>query len=114
MVYRTADSKAVAAKMPSAFRFRPIEISFADLAGRGYNHYMTKLLQEAIDKLSRLPKEKQDELGRMLIDVAAQDLQPYVLAAEEQKALKESLAEVERGEFATDADVAALWQRFGV
>ena len=36
---------------------------------------MTKLLKEAIQKLSKLPAGRQDELARMLIDVAASDLQ---------------------------------------
>ena len=75
---------------------------------------MTKLLQKAVEKLSALPKGRQDELARMLIDVAAQDLQPYVFTAEERVAIEESLAQAERGEFATDAEVAAMWQRFGL
>ena len=34
---------------------------------------MTKLLEEAVQKLSHLPKGRRDELARMLIDVAAKD-----------------------------------------
>ena len=50
---------------------------------------MTKLLQDAIEKLKELPEERQDELARMLIDVAADDLHPYRLTDEQ-------VAEVER------------------
>jgi predicted transcriptional regulator len=75
---------------------------------------MTKLLDDAIQRVKELPQERQDELARMLIDVAASDLAPYVLTDEERKAVEEGLAEAERGEFATDEEVAAMWRRFGL
>lgn len=75
---------------------------------------MTKLLQQAVEKLSQLPKERQDELAKMLIDVAAQDLSPYQLTREERKEIETSLEEVKRGEIASDEEVAAMWQRFGL
>lgn len=75
---------------------------------------MTKLLKEAVQKLSALPEERQDELARMLIDVAAQDLQPYVLTAGERTAIEESLAQAEKREFASDEEVASMWARFGL
>ena len=75
---------------------------------------MTKLLQEAVEKLARLPNERQDELAKMLINVAEQDLEPYEFTPEERVAIETSLAEAERGEFATDEEVAAMWKRFGL
>jgi predicted transcriptional regulator len=75
---------------------------------------MTKLLEEAVEKLSQLPEGRQNELAQMLIDVAAADLSPYQLTDEERAAVEEGLAQAERGEFASDEDVAALWQRFGI
>ena len=75
---------------------------------------MTKLLHDAIERLKELPEERQNELARMLIDVAASDLAPYVLADEERTAVEEGLAEVERGQIASDEDVAAMWSRFGL
>ncbi len=75
---------------------------------------MTKLLEEAVEKLSQLPEERQNELARMLIDVAAQDLSPYQLTDDERTAIEEALAQAERGEFASDAEVAAMWERFGI
>jgi predicted transcriptional regulator len=75
---------------------------------------MTKLLDEAVQKLSLLPKGRQDELARMLIDVAASDLHPYQLTAEEREGIEEALAQAERGEFASDEEVAAMWKRFGL
>jgi predicted transcriptional regulator len=75
---------------------------------------MTKLLEEAVEKLSQLPEGRQNELAQMLIDVAAADLSPYQLTEEERAAVEEGVAQAERGEFASDEDVAALWQRFGI
>jgi len=73
---------------------------------------MTQLLEQAVGKVSLLPRERQDELARMLIDIAAQDLHPYVFTPAERSAIEESLAQVERGEFATDEEVAATWEKF--
>ena len=75
---------------------------------------MTTLLSQAIEKLSQLPKERQDELAKMLIDVAAQDLSPYQLTDEERKDVEAALKEVERGEFATEEQMAALWKKCGL
>jgi predicted transcriptional regulator len=75
---------------------------------------MTKMLKEAVEKLSQLPDERQDELARMLIDVAANDLSPYHLTDEERAAVEEGLAQADRGEFASDEEVAAMWKRFGL
>jgi hypothetical protein len=78
---------------------------------------MTKLLKEAVEKVSQLPEGRQDELARILIDVAASDLSPYRLSDKDRAEIEEGLARVERverGEFASDAEVAAVWERFGV
>ncbi len=75
---------------------------------------MTKLLSQAVKKLSQLPKKRQDELAKMLIDVAAQDLQPYRFTPEEKKEIEAALKDAKRGRFATDEEVAAMWRRFGL
>jgi len=80
----------------------------------GILHHMTKLLEEAFEKLSQLPEGRQDELARMLIDVAADDLHPYQLTNDELAAVEEGLAQAKRGEFASDEQVAAMWKRWGL
>ena len=79
-----------------------------------YNLGMTKLLTQAIKKLSRLPENRQDELAKMLIDVAAQDFHPYQFTPKELKEIEAALREAKRGKFATDEEVAAVWRRFGL
>ncbi len=75
---------------------------------------MTKLLRDAIERLKELPEERQNELAEMLVTAAESDLHPYQLNDEELEAVEEARAQVARGEFASDADMAALWKRFGL
>jgi hypothetical protein len=75
---------------------------------------MTKLLQDAVEQVKRLPAERQNELAEMLITAAESDLHPYKLSDEDRDAVEEAQAQVARGEFATDADMSALWKRFGL
>ncbi len=79
-----------------------------------YTGSMTKLLEDAIEKVKELPKERQDELARMLIDVAASDLSPYQMTDAEASLLEERIAAADRGEIASDDEVAAMWRRFGL
>ena len=72
---------------------------------------MTRLLKEALEKVSQLPQERQDELARMLIDTAASDLNPYMLSDEDRAVIEERLA---NPVYATDEDVAGMWKRWGL
>ena len=62
-----------------------------------------------------LPPEMQDDLARMLLQLAAGDDQPVVqLSAEEEASFDESLAQADRGEFATDEQARAIWAKHGL
>jgi hypothetical protein len=73
---------------------------------------MTELFREAVATVSALPKDRQDELARILLQLAGLEQTPYLLSPDEEADLDASLAEAERGEFATDEEVAAVWARF--
>ena len=75
---------------------------------------MTKLLQQAIAEISKLPSDRQDELAQILIAAADNDLHPYLLTPDERKGVNEAIEQVARGEFADDDDIAAAWKRFGL
>jgi predicted transcriptional regulator len=75
---------------------------------------MTRLLEQAIESVSALPDEVQDDLARMLLQFAGVEQPPYVLTPEEEADLDASLAEAERGEFATDEEVRAVWAKHGL
>ncbi|MGO9546283.1 MAG: hypothetical protein ACLPPF_15995 [Rhodomicrobium sp.] len=76
---------------------------------------MTKLLDEAVTAVRRLPPEAQDEIARAMLALAREDGDEiYILTPEEEAAIAESEAEVARGEFATDEEVRTVWAKFGL
>ena len=72
---------------------------------------MTKLLEQAVETVRGLPPEMQDDLARMLLRLAGGDQQVFQLSAEEQSSFDESLVQADRGEFATDEQVRAIWAK---
>jgi hypothetical protein len=74
---------------------------------------MTRLLEQAMETVFVLPDDVQDELARMLLQFAGVDQPPMQLTAVEEADLAEADAEVLRGEFATDEEIAAMWAKHG-
>lgn len=73
---------------------------------------MTKLLEQAVEKVQALSPEVQDEAARMLL-LYVGDVEPVIeLTAEEEADLIEAQAEMARGEFATDAEVYAVLSKY--
>jgi hypothetical protein len=75
---------------------------------------MTKLLEQAVETVRGLPPEMQDDLARMLLQLAGEDQPVLQLSAEEAASFDESLGQAERGEFATDEQVRAIWAKHGL
>jgi len=75
---------------------------------------MTRLLEQAIETVSALPDDVQDDLARMLLQLAGVEQPLYELTPEEAADIDASLAEADRGEFATDEEVRAMWAKHGV
>ena len=69
--------------------------------GKVYLSTMTKLLEHAVDSVRALPAGVQDELARLLLQVAGEEQPVIQLTAEERADLAEADAEIARGEFAT-------------
>ncbi|HWK97556.1 MAG TPA: hypothetical protein VNR39_19245 [Pseudolabrys sp.] len=72
---------------------------------------MTKLLEKGIEAVRALPDDRQNLAGEMLLAVAAQEVK-YALTPEQLEDVRMGLAEAERGEFATDEEVAQMWASF--
>ena len=79
-----------------------------------YKRRMTQLLEHAVETVRGLPPETQDDLARVLLQLAGEDQPVIQLTAEEEASLEESLAQAERGEFATDEQVRAIWAKHGL
>jgi len=75
---------------------------------------MTKVLEDAIEKVRRLPEDRQAYAAEVLeqIDAAGSDL--FIIPDDHRAAVLEGLAQAERGEFATDEEMAALWKKCGL
>ena len=72
---------------------------------------MTKLLEQAVETVRGLPPEMQDELARLLLQLAGETQPLLQLSPEEEASLDESLAQADSGEFATDEQVRAIWAK---
>jgi hypothetical protein len=75
---------------------------------------MTKLLEKAFETTRALPAEMQDDLARVLLQLAGEDQPVLQLSAAEKASFDESLAQADRGEFATDEEVRAIWAKHGL
>ena len=73
---------------------------------------MTELLEKAVQTARKLPVEQQDDLARMMLSYAGHDEPVIELTPEEEQDLLEAQAEMERGEFATEAEVEAVLSKF--
>jgi hypothetical protein len=75
---------------------------------------MTKLFEHAVETVRSLPAETQDELACLLLQLAGEDQPAVQLTPEEETALDESMQQAQRGEFATDEEVRAIWAKYGL
>ncbi len=76
--------------------------------------HMTKMLEEAIQKVRELPEADQNEAAEMLLSVASKSEAPVRLDGETRAAIREGRAQARRGEFVSDDDMAAFFDRHGV
>jgi hypothetical protein len=76
--------------------------------GKAYLSTMTELLEHAVDSVRALPPEVQDELARLLLQVAGEEQPVILLTAEERADLAEADAEIARGGFATDQEIRTM------
>jgi hypothetical protein len=80
-----------------------------------YPPTMTKLLDQALEVARGLPSDAQDEIARIVLQLAGNDeAAPLVLSADERAAVALSKAAAERDEFATDEQVRATWAKHGL
>jgi hypothetical protein len=75
---------------------------------------MTKLLDQAFEAVRSLPPAMQDDVARVIMAMTG-DHPPIVqLTPEEEASFEASLAQAERGAFATDEQIRAIWAKHGL
>jgi GAF domain-containing protein len=75
---------------------------------------MTKLLDQAMEAVRLMSPGDQDEIARIVIQLAGSDVAAVSLSVEEREAIARSKAAAARGEFASDAQVQAVWAKHGL
>jgi hypothetical protein len=80
---------------------------------------MTRLLEKALEAVRRLSADEQDEIARTILALVGtkdgdDDGEPVPLTPDERAAIARSKAAAARGEFATDAEVRAVWAKHGL
>jgi hypothetical protein len=75
---------------------------------------MTERLEHAVEALRNLSTDRQDHFARMLLQVVGEEQPARPVSAEDEASFNESLAQAERGEFASDEQVRAIWAKHGL
>lgn len=71
---------------------------------------MTKdQIDAVLNRVHSWPRERQEDAARVLLAMEAEGTGPYLLSQEERADLEDALAEVARGEIASDEEVEALF-----
>jgi predicted transcriptional regulator len=74
---------------------------------------MTKdQIQAIFERVKTWPTERQREAAEMLLRMEEQNTEVYELSEEEEAEIKLALEEADRGEFATDEEMKALFDRY--
>jgi predicted transcriptional regulator len=74
---------------------------------------MTERLEQAIAALRQLPQPEQDEAAQFLLDFLAQRAHREPLDAETLAAIREGMAQADRGELVSDEEMEAFFARRG-
>jgi hypothetical protein len=75
---------------------------------------ISKRLEKALEAVRSWPPDRQDAAAEVLEHMDRLTTAPYELSPEDRADLEEALAEARRGEFASDAEVAAMFARHGL
>jgi len=75
---------------------------------------MIKLLEEAITKVRELPDEDQEAVAAVMLSMAGADAPVVRLSDQTRAAIREGIAQAERGEFVSDEVVAEADKRHDI
>jgi hypothetical protein len=73
---------------------------------------MIKALEQAIEKVKALSEERQEYAAEVLEQIANSGDGIYQLSEEERRLVREGLAELDRGEAASEAEVRAVFDKY--
>ena len=75
---------------------------------------MTKLLEQAIEKIREMPEAEQDLAAEALLNIISKKWEPERLDPATRAAILEGLAQAERGELVSDEEMVEFFRQRGV
>jgi predicted transcriptional regulator len=75
---------------------------------------MTQTTKEVLNRVATWPQEDQEELAEVAREIEARRSGVYVLDEAEGAAIREGLAELDRGEWVSEEEMRSFWKRCGV
>ena len=73
---------------------------------------MNKVVETLLERVADWPEEAQAELVKSIVDIETKHFGVYKLSPEEREAIEQALKEMRQGKFATDEQVAAVFDRY--
>jgi hypothetical protein len=74
---------------------------------------MTQLLDKAFERARALAPQAQDDLARVVLQLAGDAQSVEQISADEEASFGKSIAQAEAGDFASDEEVQAIWSKHG-
>ena len=75
---------------------------------------MSPKTRKLLEQVASWPQEDQEELAEVAREIEARRSGVYVLDEEEGAAIREGLAELDRGEWVSEEELRSFWKRCGV
>jgi predicted transcriptional regulator len=75
---------------------------------------MTPTTKKLLEQVESWPPEDQDELAEIAREIEARRTGVYVVSAEEEDAIRQGLAELDRGEWVSEEEMRSFWKRCGI
>jgi predicted transcriptional regulator len=73
---------------------------------------MNKMVETLLERIADWPEEAQAELVQSIVDIETKHLGVYKLEPDERAAIERGLEEMCQGKFASDEQVAAVFNRY--
>ncbi len=75
---------------------------------------MIKTAKQVLDRVASWPQEDQEELAEIAREIEARRSGMYEPTPEEAAAIREGIAELDRGEWVSEDEMRSFWKRCGV
>jgi hypothetical protein len=75
---------------------------------------MSKTAKQLLERITSWPQEDQEELADLAREIEARRSGVYEPTPEEEAAIRQGIAELDRGEWVSEEEMRTFWKRCGV